>query len=120
MYKITFIRQFLKINGEDSIILPLPIEGMIQLQDMVIVLIGSTSEDQMEKLKGSNVYAFDCRSKELWKIKSSPAIDNRIYPYSDISLKKSGEIVAGNVMGAEYLVNLADGNIKPYGSGRPW
>lgn len=120
MASVNFLRQFLKIDGQDSIILPLPIEGMIQLPDKVIVLIGSSDQEQMEKLKGSNIYAFDYKGKKLWRVESSIAIDNKVYSYSDISLKKTGEIVAGTTMGTEYIVNLIDGTVTPYGSGRPW
>lgn len=119
--KIRFLYNFLFINDCKEILFPLDIRGMIQLEDMVIVLIYGSDKQELSNLPKSNIYAYDENAKKIWEIEEPPQSKNGNVAYADISLKPSGELVAGTTDGTEYIVNVRDGSITPsYTNQRPW
>lgn len=119
--RIKLLRQFLTIDKNEAILLPSSIKGLIEFDDMVVVLVGSDNVSSVNKLKGQNIYAFDECSKQLWQVAAPPETDGKVLPYSDINLNKKNELIAGTVRGTEYLINQKNGNVTPYNTGqRPW
>lgn len=119
--KIRFLYNFLFINDCEEILFPLDIRGLIQLEDMVIVLIYGSDQQELANLPKSNVYAYNGSAKKIWEIEAPPQSKNRNVAYADISLTPSGDLVAGTTIGTEYIVNVKDGSIAPLcANQRPW
>lgn len=117
---IRFLYQFLFINDNEEILLPCSINGLIQLNDFIIVLIGSDNEKEMNKLNGKNIYAFNEKSERIWEIEAPFQPPNMNVSYADLSLRKSGEIVAGTTQGTEYIIDISDGTVTLVENQRPW
>lgn len=116
--KIRFIRDILHIN-ENKINFTHDICGLIELNNLIIVLIYGASAKQMETLPNNNIYAFDEKGKKIWQIQPPFQVSGYITSYSDVILRKDGKIIAGTSQGLEYIVNIEDGSVIPTG-GRPW
>ena len=106
--------------NNNRILLSHNIYGLIQLDDMVLVLIYGFSSEQMETLPARNVYAFNEKGEQVWEIETPHQESNGIVSYADISLKKDGKIVAGSTRGDEYIVNVNDGSVEHIKGRRPW
>jgi len=117
--KIRFQGCFFYVNN-NRILLTHDIYGLIELDDLVLVLIYGTSAKQMESLPTNNVYAFNEKGEQVWQIQEPYQPEGRIVSYANISLKETGEVVAGTTQGTEYIVNIKDGAIKPIKGQRPW
>lgn len=117
---IRFLYNFLMINDCKEILFPLGIRGLVQLDDLVIVFIYASTKDEMDKLPITNIYAYDENAQQIWQIEEPFQPPNQIVSYADISLRKTGEVVAGTTQGTEYIVNVADGSITPIKGQRPW
>jgi outer membrane protein assembly factor BamB len=117
--RIRFQGCFFYVN-DHQVILSHPIYGLIELDDMVLLLIYGTSSKQMENLPANNVYAFDREGRQVWQIQEPLQYDDGFVSYADISLKKDGVIVAGSTKGDEYLVNTDDGTVEHIKNQRAW
>ena len=118
--KIRFLYNFLFINSCKEILFPLGIRGLIELDDLVLVFIYGSTEEEMESLPTNNVYAFNAKAEQVWQIQEPFQPEGIIVSYADISLKKTGEIVAGTTQGTEYIVNSKNGSITLIKDQRPW
>ncbi len=117
--KVRFQGCFFYVN-DHQVLLKHNIYGLIELDDLVLVLTYGFSEKQMESLPTNNVYAFNEKGEQVWQIKEPFQPEGKIVSYADISLKKDGKIVAGTTQGTEYIVNVKDGSIDPIKGQRPW
>ena len=117
--KIRFQRNMLYLNN-NRIFLDNPIYGLIELDDIALVLIYGFSSEQMETLPARNVYAFNEKGEKVWEIEAPYQDSNGIVSYADISLRKDGKIVAGSTRGDEYIVNVNDGSVEHIKGRRPW
>jgi hypothetical protein len=117
--KIRFQGCFLYVN-DNQILLTHNIYGLIQLNDLVLILTYGFSEKQMDSLSTTNVYAFDEKGKKVWEIKEPFQPPDQTVSYADISLKKTGDVVAGTTQGTEYIVNIKDGSVELIKGQRPW
>jgi hypothetical protein len=111
----------LTINNH-SVVLPYVIKDLIEFENMVIILIrydGNFPSDS--RLLGRNIYAFDGQGHELWKIQQCPYRGEERRPsYTGIQKNENGELIAYNLIGFNYIVNLDNGEVTRYGTGRPW
>ena len=118
--KVRFLYNFLFINDCKEILFPLGIRGLIQLDELILIFIYGSTEEEMENLPTTNVYAFNEKAEQVWQIEEPFQPPNQIVSYADISLKKTGEIVAGTTQGTEYILNIKDGSVSLIKNQRPW
>jgi len=117
--KLRFQGTFFYVNNH-QILLSHPIYGLIELDDLVLVLIYGFSANQMETLPTNNVYAFNEKGEQVWQIEEPLQYSNGVVSYADISLKKDGKIIVGSTKGDEYIVNIKDGSVEHIKGQRPW
>ena len=120
--KVRFQGCFLHVN-DTQILLSHHICGLIELDDLVVVLIHGLTAEHLENLPSTNIYAFDEHAKQVWQIQEPPPSRDRHMSYADISLRKINgkkEVVAGMADGGECIVNTKDGTISLITGQRPW
>ena len=117
--KIRFQGCFFYVNNH-QILLSHDIYGLIELDDLVLVLIYGFSAKQMETLPTNNIYAFNEKGEQVWQIQEPIQSKDTIVSYADISLKETGKIVAGSTQGDEYIVNVKDGSVEHIKGQRAW
>jgi hypothetical protein len=68
-----------------------------------------------------NVKAYDAKGELAWTIQECPVGGaDQDKAYMDIQIK-DGQLIAGNWVGLDFVVNLTNGNVSPYKKGvRPW
>lgn len=118
--KVSFLYNFLFINNCKEVLFPLGIRGLIQLDDLVVVFVYGATMEEMENLPTRNIYAFNEEGKQVWQVQEPLQYDDGVVSYSDIRLKKNGEIIAGSTKGDEYIVNINDGSVEHIKGRRPW
>ena len=121
--KIRFIDHTLYIDDSEDIFFPFRIKGLIQLDDLVVVLIYGITTEEMENLPTTNIYAYDKHAKQVWQIEEPPQYPDRSVSYAGIRLEKINgkeEVVAGMTDGYECIVNTKDGSVSQITGQRPW
>jgi hypothetical protein len=111
----------LTINN-NSIDLPFDIENLIELKDMIVIILDDNETLPSDsRLLDRNIYAFNKQAHEIWRIQQCPHGGEQPKPYMLIKKNENGELIASNYIGVDYIVNLNNGSVEPYGSGiRPW
>lgn len=99
---------------------PVDIRGIIRVDRLIIVFIYAYTQEEMEKLPTTNVYAYDENANLVWEIAEPPQGSNSPVSYADIILREDGAIVAGSTRGDEYIVNVKDGSVEHIKGQRPW
>ena len=120
--KVRFQDCFLHVN-DTEILLSHHICGLIELDDLVLVLVYGLTAEQLENLPTTNIYAFDEHAKQVWQIEEPSQYSDQRVCYADISLRKINrkeEVVAGTTRGDEYIVNTKDGSVSFIKGQRPW
>ena len=117
---IRFLFNFLFIDGCKEILFPLGIRGLIQLEELVIVFIYGSNEEEMSRLSSRNIYAYNKKGQLIWQVQEPIQATSCVVSYADISLRDNGDIVAGSTQGDEYIVNILDGSVKHVKGRRPW
>ena len=120
--KVRFQGCFLHVN-DTQILLSHHICGLIELDDLVLVLIYGLTAEQLENLPTTNIYAYDKHGKQVWQIEEPSQYSDRSVSYADISLRKihgKEEVVAGMTDGYECIVNTKDGSVSVIKGQRPW
>jgi outer membrane protein assembly factor BamB len=106
--------------NDNKILLSHAIYGLIDLDNVVLVLIYGSSAKQMETLPTNNIYAFNEKGEQVWQIQEPIQYSDGIVSYADICLKENGKIVAGSTKGDEYFINIKDGSVEHIKGKRPW
>ena len=111
--------------ADDRIIqnqLPCPIKEIISIGTITIVRIDDDkSHGSGDKTLNRNIYAFGDDGSLLWQIQEAPDGGDE-WPKPYMSIKREGDnVIVGNWVGTNYLLNLNDGTVGFYGSPRrPW
>jgi hypothetical protein len=112
----------LSVNGV-VMEMPSPVRERVNIGELAVV----RTYPENEKLSAypraqlnRNVYAFDGSGKLVWQIQEAPHGGANDKPYMRIEAV-NGQLIAGNWIGVDYRVNLADGMVEAVGSDRrPW
>jgi hypothetical protein len=109
------------IINNHSVDLPFVIKDLIEFKNMVVIIIDDNETLPLDsRLLDRNIYAFDDQAIELWKIQQCPHGDEHPKPYMLIKKNENEELIASNYIGLDYIVNLDNGEVTRYGTGRPW
>jgi len=117
--KIRFQGCFFYVNNH-QVLLSHAIYGLIELDDLVLVLTYGFSPKQMETLPKNNVYAFNGKGEQVWQIQEPIQSKEAIVSYADINLQETGEVIAGSTQGDEYILNVKNGSVEHIKGQRPW
>ena len=117
--KIRFQGCFFYINGH-QVLLSHSIYGLIELDDLVLVLTYGFNAKQIESLPTRNVYAFNGSGEQIWQIQEPIQEGNHPVSYADMSLKKDGKIIVGSTKGDEYVLNIRDGSVVYIKGRKSW
>lgn len=103
---------FLLINDCKEILFPLGINGLIQLDNLVIIFIYKATAEEIENLSATNIYAFNEKGKKVWKIENFFQPSNRTVSYDDISLRKKGDVVTETQEGVR-VISSSEKRLRP-------
>lgn len=102
--------------------LPRPIKEKISIGAITIVRIDDDkSHGSGDKSLNRNIYAFSDDGLLLWQIQEAPDGGDK-WPKPYMSIKREGlNVIVGNWVGTDYLLNLDYATAGCYGSPRrPW
>jgi len=118
---IKYENKTLTINNH-SVELPFQIEDLLEFGDKVIVYAyDDKAVPSDSRLLDRTIYAFDSQAHELWQIQECPHGGERPKPYMGLTKNVNNELIVPNMIGVDYIVNLENGEVEPYGNGiRPW
>ena len=113
-------REHIKIDDSETIWLPVKLDSLLELENMVIVVMLSDDLEEMKKVGVRNVFAYNRKGKQLWQIQEQEQIVNgRKHVYDSVYIGKDKKVMVGGNWGGEYYLNVEDGTVTPAG-GRPW
>ncbi len=102
--------------------LPCAVKGKICIGAITIVLVNDDkSHGSGDKTLNRNIFAFSEDGSLLWQIEEAPDGGDE-WPKPYMSIKLEGDnVIVGNWIGTNYLLNLDDGTVSSYGPPRrPW
>ena len=116
MNNIWFKGSTLKI-GETSVLLPSPIDVVVEVDDIVLVLLHE--KGSRKRKPHGNIYAFDRAGHRLWIVDAPPMFEGWYHPFTGLYVR-DGLPFAYSPIGVEYEINISDGRLIEIPGQRPW